>query len=53
MKTNLTIAMMMTAGLAAAQVMIPDGTKIRVGLESNLSSDRAELGKTVDFAVTQ
>jgi len=53
MKTNLTIAMMMTAGLAAAQVMIPDGTKIRVRLESNLSSDTAELGQTVDFAVTQ
>ena len=53
MKTNLTIAMMMTAGLAAAQVVIPDGTKIRVRLESNLSSENVELGQTVDFAVTQ
>jgi len=53
MKTNLTIAMMLTAGLAAAQVVIPDGTKIRVRLESNLSSETAELGQQVDFAVTQ
>ena len=53
MKTNLTIAMMFTAGMAMAQVMIPDGTKIRVRLEENLSSETAELGQTVDFAVTQ
>lgn len=53
MRTNLTIAMMLTAGMAMAQVMIPDGTKIRVRLEQNLSSDVAELGQTVDFAVTQ
>jgi hypothetical protein len=54
MKTNLTIAMMaLTAGTAMAQVMIPDGTKIRVRLEENLSSETAELGQTVDFCVTQ
>ena len=54
MKTNLTLAlMMMTAGMAMAQVTIPDGTKIRVRLEENLSSENAELGQTVDFAVTQ
>ena len=33
--------------------MIPDGTKIRVRLEQNLSSESAELGQTVDFVVTQ
>ncbi len=30
MKTNLTIAMLLTAGVSLAQVVIPDGTKIRV-----------------------
>jgi hypothetical protein len=39
--------------MAMAQVMIPDGTKVRVRLEENLSSETAELGQTVDFAVTQ
>jgi hypothetical protein len=54
MKTTLTIAMMaLTAGTAMAQVMIPDGTRIRVRLEENLSSETAELGQTVDFCVTQ
>jgi hypothetical protein len=53
MKTNLTIAMMFTAGMAMAQVVIPDGTKMRVRLEQTLSSETAELGQTVDFAVTQ
>ena len=33
--------------------MIPDGTRIRVRLEENLNSATAELGETVDFAVTQ
>ncbi|SPF56477.1 hypothetical protein SBA4_870025 [Candidatus Sulfopaludibacter sp. SbA4] len=33
--------------------MIPDGTKVRVRLEENLSSETAELGQTVDFSVTQ
>jgi len=53
MKTNLMLATILTAGMAMAQVMIPDGTKIRVRLETNLSSETAELGQTVDFAVTQ
>jgi hypothetical protein len=58
MKTNLLFATMFTAtmftaSVAMAQVMIPDGTKIRVRLEENLTSETAELGQTVDFAVTQ
>lgn len=54
MKTNLILATILTAAsLASAQVTIPDGTKIRVRLEQNLSSDSAEQGETVDFAVTQ
>jgi hypothetical protein len=53
MKTNLMLATLITASVAMAQVMIPDGTKIRVRLEENLSSDSATLGQTVDFRVTQ
>ncbi|SPE33826.1 putative PEGA domain protein [Candidatus Sulfopaludibacter sp. SbA6] len=33
--------------------MIPDGTKVRVRLQENLTSETAELGQTVDFSVTQ
>ncbi len=53
MKTNLLLATLFTASLAMAQVMIPDGTRIRVRLEENLTSETAELGETVDFSVTQ
>src|SRR5688500_1352833 len=53
MKTNLMLTTMLTAGMGLAQVMIPDGTKIRLRLEQNLSSETGELGQTVDFAVTQ
>ncbi len=52
MKTNLTFALMMTASLAMAQAIIPDGTQVRVRLEEDLSSDTAQLGAPVDFAVT-
>jgi hypothetical protein len=53
MKTKLMFATMLTAGLAFSQTMVPDGAKIRVRLETNLSSETAELGQTVDFVVTQ
>lgn len=54
MKTTLTLAtMIMTAGLSMAQVVIPDGTPVRVRLQQNLSSETAELGATIDFAVSQ
>ena len=53
MKTNLIIATILTAGVAMSQVVIPDGTRIRVRLEQNLSSDSIEAGQVVDFAVTQ
>src|SRR5689334_14165316 len=53
MKTNLLLATLLTAGMAMAQIVIPDGTKLRVRLEQNLSSETAELGSTVDLAVTQ
>jgi hypothetical protein len=53
MKPTLLLATILTAATASAQTMIPDGTKIRVRLEQNLSSETAELGQVVDFAVTQ
>lgn len=52
MKTSLLLAMF-TASMAMAQVTIPDGTRIRVRLEENLSSGTSEMGQTVDFSVTQ
>ena len=51
--TTLMLATLMTATAAFSQVMISDGTKVRVRLEQNLTSETAELGQTVDFAVTQ
>ncbi|HTQ57390.1 MAG TPA: PEGA domain-containing protein [Bryobacteraceae bacterium] len=53
MKCNALLAALFTASMAMAQVMIPDGTKIRVRLEENLSSETAEAGEVLDFAVTQ
>jgi hypothetical protein len=53
MQTKLMLATILTAASAFAQTMIPDGTKVRVRLEQNLTSETAELGQTVDFAVTQ
>ncbi|MGO4884303.1 MAG: PEGA domain-containing protein [Bryobacteraceae bacterium] len=53
MKTTLLLAATFTASMAMAQVMIPDGTPVRVRLEENLSSATADLGQTVDFKVTQ
>ena len=45
--------MILTAltGLSLAQVQIPDGTKIRLRLESPISSATAEEGQTVSFSV--
>ncbi len=53
MKFTAACAALFTASMAMAQVMIPDGTKIRLRLEENLSSATADLGQVVDFAVTQ
>jgi len=53
MKLIAGFAALLTASLAMAQVMIPDGTRIRVRLDENLSSETADLGQVVDFTVTQ
>lgn len=50
---NTLILMTLLAGSAAAQVTIPDGTRIRVRLEQIISSETAEVGQPVDFVVTE
>lgn len=52
MKKSL-IAFLITTGIAAAQVTIPDGTKIRVRLEQTISSATADQGQGVDLSVTE
>lgn len=43
----------LTAALAAAQITIPDGTKIRVRLDQSVSSATAEQGQPVELSVTE
>lgn len=38
--------------IAAAQVVVPDGTKVRVRLDQTLSSATADEGQTVELSVT-
>lgn len=47
------IAFLITAGVVAAQVTVPDGTKIRVRLEQTISSATADQGQAVDLSVTE
>jgi hypothetical protein len=47
------ITFLITTGIAAAQVTIPDGTKIRVRLEQTISSATADQGQGVDLSVTE
>jgi PEGA domain len=51
MKTLMTF--LISAVLAAAQVNIPDGTKLRVRLDQSISSSTAEQGQTVELSVTE
>jgi hypothetical protein len=51
MKTLMTV--LMSAVVAAAQVNIPDGTKLRVRLDQTISSSTAEQGQTVELSVTE
>ncbi len=43
----------LSAAIAAAQVTIPDGTKLRVRLDQTISSATAEQGQTVELSVTE
>lgn len=47
------IIFLIASSIAAAQVTIPDGTKIRVRLEQTLSSANADQGQGVDLSVTE
>lgn len=44
---------LLSAALAAAQVTVPDGTKIRVRLDQTLSSGTADGGQVVELSVTE
>jgi hypothetical protein len=49
-KTMLVIPVV--GAIAAAQVVVPDGTKVRVRLDQTLSSATADEGQTVELSVT-
>jgi hypothetical protein len=43
----------LSATLATAQTVIPDGTRLRVRLDQTLSSATADEGQTVELSVTE
>ena len=47
------ITFLLSAGLAAAQIAIPDGTKLRVRLDQTISSATAEQGQAVELSITE
>jgi hypothetical protein len=51
--TLVTMMTVLAAGTALAQVTIPDGTRVRVRLETTLNSSTAEEGMPVDFVVSE
>jgi hypothetical protein len=48
-----TITLLAFAGMMAAQVTIPDGTRLRVRLDQTLSSATAEQGQSVELSLTE
>jgi hypothetical protein len=46
-------AFLISAAMAAAQVVVPDGTQIRVRLDQTISSATADEGQSVDLSVTE
>jgi hypothetical protein len=53
MKFQSTLTFFLVAGLAVAEVTIPDGTKLRVRLDQSISSATAEQGQAVELSVTE
>jgi len=53
MNIKSTLVFFTLAGLAAAEVTIPDGTKLRVRLDQSISSATAEQGQAVELSVTE
>ena len=47
------LIMPVLAALASAQVVIPDGTKMRLRLDQTLSSGTADEGQTVELSVAE
>jgi hypothetical protein len=43
----------LSAAIASAQTVIPDGTRLRVRLDQTLSSSTADEGQTVELSVTE
>ena len=41
------------AGMMAAQVTVPDGTRLRVRLDQTISSASAEQGQSVELSLTE
>jgi hypothetical protein len=53
MKIKSTLTFFAFVGFAAAEVTIPDGTKLRVRLDQSISSATAEQGQAVELSVTE
>ncbi|MBI3682259.1 MAG: PEGA domain-containing protein [Acidobacteria bacterium] len=51
MRSNL-LLMLLWAGAGLAQIVVPEGTKIRVRLDQTISSATAEEGQTVELTAT-
>ncbi len=50
---KLAATFLFSAALAAAQVTVPDGTKIRVRLDQTISSGTADEGQVVELSVAE
>jgi hypothetical protein len=50
---KLALTFLISAGFAAAQITVPDGTKLRVRLDQTISSGSAEQGQAVELSVTE
>jgi PEGA domain-containing protein len=48
-----TITFLAFAGMMAAQVTVPDGTRLRVRLDQSISSANADQGQSVELSVTE
>jgi uncharacterized Zn finger protein len=53
MKIKSTLTFFALIGLPAAEVSIPDGTKLRVWLDQSISSATTEQGQAVELSVTE
>lgn len=47
------VSLFVFAGIAAAQITVPDGTRLRVRLDQTISSATADTGQPVELSVTE